>query len=57
MKRKLGLALAGGGIKAYSQIGVLRVLEDKKMRIDMIAGTRWVRSSHHSQPLVQARMF
>ena len=39
MKRKLGLALAGGGIKAYSQIGVLRVLEDKKMRIDMIAGT------------------
>lgn len=39
MKRKLGLALAGGGIKAYTQIGVLRVLEEKKLRIDMIAGT------------------
>ncbi len=39
MKRKLGLALSGGGIKAYVQIGVLRVLEAKKMRIDMISGT------------------
>jgi NTE family protein len=39
MKRKLGLALSGGGIKAYTQIGVLRVLEEKKMQIDMIAGT------------------
>jgi NTE family protein len=39
MKRKLGLALSGGGIKAYTQIGVLRVLEEKKLRIDMISGT------------------
>jgi NTE family protein len=39
MKRKLGLALSGGGIKAYVQIGVMRVLEDRKLRIDMIAGT------------------
>lgn len=39
MKRKLGLALSGGGIKAYSQIGVLRALEDKKVHIDMISGT------------------
>jgi NTE family protein len=39
MKRKLGLALSGGGIKAFSQIGVLRVVEEKKLRIDMIAGT------------------
>ncbi|TFG83394.1 MAG: patatin-like phospholipase family protein [Erysipelotrichales bacterium] len=39
MKRKLGLALSGGGIKAYAQIGVLRVLEEKKLGIDMVAGT------------------
>lgn len=39
MKRKLGLALSGGGVKAYVQIGILRVLEEKKLRIDMIAGT------------------
>ena len=39
MKRKLGLALSGGGVKAYAQIGVLRVLEEKKLRVDMIAGT------------------
>jgi len=39
MKRKLGVALSGGGIKAYTQIGVLRVMEEKKLRIDMISGT------------------
>ncbi len=39
MKRKLGIALAGGGIRAYVQIGVLKVLEEKDIKIDCIAGT------------------
>lgn len=39
MKRKLGVALAGGGIRAYVQIGVLKALEEKNVKIDYIAGT------------------
>lgn len=39
MKRKLGIALAGGGIRAYVQIGVVKVLEEKNVKIDCIAGT------------------
>ncbi len=39
MKRKLGVALSGGGMKAYVEIGVLRVLEQKNLKIDCISGT------------------
>lgn len=36
---KLGLALAGGGVKAASHIGVIKALEDNGIKIDMIGGT------------------
>lgn len=39
MKQKLGIALAGGGIKAFVQIGALRFLEEKGVKFDCIAGT------------------
>lgn len=38
-EKSLGLALSGGGIKAYSQIGVLRSLKEAGIRIDGYAGT------------------
>lgn len=39
MKRKLGLALSGGGIKAYCQIGVYRAFEEQGLTVDGFAGT------------------
>ncbi len=39
MKRKLGLALSGGGIKAYCQIGVYRAFEEQGLVVDGFAGT------------------
>ena len=36
---KLGLALAGGGVKGAAHIGVLKAFEEKKVKIDYIAGT------------------
>lgn len=39
MKRKLGLALSGGGIKAYCQIGVYRAFEEQGLHVDGFAGT------------------
>lgn len=39
MEKKLGLALAGGGIKAYAQIGFFRHLTEKDIKIDCISGT------------------
>ena len=36
---KVGLALGGGGAKGVSHIGVLKALEDAKVRPDFIAGT------------------
>ncbi len=36
---KIGLALSGGGARGLSQIGILKVLEKKKIPIDYIAGT------------------
>ena len=38
-RKKIGLALSGGGIRGLAHIGVLRVLEENKIPIDMIAGT------------------
>ena len=35
---KLGLALSGGGIRGIAHIGVLKALEDKKIKIDVIGG-------------------
>ncbi|MBP2650146.1 MAG: Patatin [Firmicutes bacterium] len=38
-KGKVGLALSGGGLRGLAHIGVLKVLLDNNIPIDMIAGT------------------
>ena len=38
-RKKIGLALGGGGAKGVAHIGVLKVLEEAGMPIDYIAGT------------------
>lgn len=39
MKRKLGLALSGGGIKSYGEIGVYQVFEENEIFFDGFSGT------------------
>ena len=36
---KVGLALGGGGARGFSEIGVLRVLEQEKLPVDLVVGT------------------
>lgn len=36
---KLGIALSGGGIRGIAHAGVLKALEDNKIKIDVIGGT------------------
>ncbi len=36
---KVGLALGGGGARGFSEIGVLRVLEQEKIALDLVVGT------------------
>lgn len=36
---KLGLSLAGGGVKGAAHIGVLKAFEEKNIHIDYISGT------------------
>lgn len=36
---KIGLALGGGGARGFAHIGVLRVLEQEKIHLDVIVGT------------------
>lgn len=38
-KKKIGLALGGGGARGLAHIGVLKVLEEAGIEIDMIVGT------------------
>lgn len=38
-RKKIGLALSGGGARGFAHIGVLRVLAEHKIPIDMVAGT------------------
>jgi len=38
-KKRIGLALGGGGARGLAHIGVLKVLERKKIPIDLIVGT------------------
>jgi NTE family protein len=37
--KKVGLALGGGGVRGFSHIGVLNVLEQEDIKIDLIVGT------------------
>ena len=39
MRKNLGVALSGGGIKAFSQVGVLRFLKENGFVFDGFAGT------------------
>ena len=39
MRKKIGLALSGGGARGFAHIGVLKVLVENNIPIDMIAGT------------------
>ncbi len=38
-KKKIGLALSGGVAKGFAHIGILKVLEENNIKIDMIAGS------------------
>ncbi len=38
-RKKVGLALGGGGVRGFSHIGVLKVLEEEGVGIDLIVGT------------------
>jgi NTE family protein len=38
-RKKIGLALSGGGARGFAHIGVLKVLVENEIPIDMIAGT------------------
>ncbi len=37
--KKVGLALGGGGVRGFSHIGVLKVLEEEGIHLDLIVGT------------------
>ena len=39
MRPKIGLVLGGGGAKGASHVGVLKVIEELRIPIDMVAGT------------------
>ena len=39
MRKKLGLALGAGSTKGFAHIGVLQVLQENNIPIDMIAGS------------------
>ena len=38
-RKKVGLALSGGGVRGFAHLGVLHILEDYNIPIDMISGT------------------
>src|SRR6056297_2378419 len=39
MKKRIGLALGGGGARGMAHLGILKVLEENGVPIDFIAGT------------------
>ena len=39
MSLKIGLVLGGGAARGYAHIGVLKVLEEENIPVDLIAGT------------------
>ena len=36
---KVGIALGGGGARGFAEVGILRVLEQERIPVDMVAGT------------------
>ncbi|MBT8401365.1 MAG: patatin-like phospholipase family protein, partial [Rhodothermia bacterium] len=36
---KVGVALSGGGVKGFAHVGVLRVMEEMGIPVDVVAGT------------------
>ena len=38
-EKPVGLALAGGGVRGYAQLGVLKIMEKHGYEVDMVAGT------------------
>ena len=36
---KFGVCLSGGGVKGVAHIGVIKALEEEKIKIDYISGT------------------
>lgn len=38
-KKKIGLALSGGGARGFAHIGVLKALQEHSIQIDLVAGT------------------
>ena len=38
-RKRLGLALGGGGARGIAHVGVLRVFEEESIPVDLIVGT------------------
>lgn len=38
MSKKIGLALSGGGVKGFAHLGVIKALEEKGIKADLISG-------------------
>src|SRR5512146_478323 len=38
-RKKVGLALSGGGARGFAHIGVIKVLEANNIKVDMVAST------------------
>lgn len=39
MRKKIGLALGGGGTRGFAHVGVLQALEEANIQVDVVAGT------------------
>lgn len=39
MKEKIGLCLAGGGVKGAAHIGAIQALEESNIKFDYVGGT------------------
>lgn len=39
MKNKMGLCLAGGGVKGAAHIGAIKALEEKNIKFEYVGGT------------------
>ena len=46
----VGLVLSGGGARGFAHVGVIKVLEELGVKIDVIAGTSTVSYTHLTLP-------